>query len=576
MAHVHRMAVFALHQPTRHVRSVLERVLRHYTAAYTAMLHACARLTIDQLAVMATYTLSSGQMRQSVRALSRHLLDDPAIARTFAGVAAPLENRLRQSLREHVASTLMSYLALQHTAAQQTPGADAAPSFPARLRPLERSAIYRETLNKLSQLGDNPAREQELLNTLQQTRQAEVVSIPFVGVDARYGCGLYYNAQTRRFYARLDVVGATSRLGRPITVRGDYVDVKTGVIYRSVPADVTRSNSTASSQAPSAPLDTAYGSFGRSKKSVFVPLEMGRYHESALRYTPIAYLPQRGVDPSRPAPATPVAARLVRRCEAKRDGGMRYELHVAFRLPVPTPDLTFARPLLAVHRGIRRLSAAVVTDPEATVVRQTALALGAELQALQVARERTRRERQQRGASTTGDRRQARIAKHHIALLANELVALARQVNAQVVMEDLTSFRMPRRLPHPSPAVRSSHRAQRAMLNRRQFAALQQAIDVRLEVLGLPIARTVSAAYIARDCPQCGARQQALMPEQPDAFLCATCAFHGDRDLVAAANIARKFVWLQLRSQQKRTGLPMEEREPWERFAATHPVRWAD
>jgi hypothetical protein len=42
MAEVHRMAVFTLHHPTRHVRAALDRAFRDYTTAYTALLHACA------------------------------------------------------------------------------------------------------------------------------------------------------------------------------------------------------------------------------------------------------------------------------------------------------------------------------------------------------------------------------------------------------------------------------------------------------------------------------------------------------------------------------------------------------
>jgi hypothetical protein len=477
---------------------------------------------------------------------------------------APLEGRLRQSLREHVAGTLMSYLALRQTAMQQADGARFPPRFPSRLRPEETAAAQNEALGELARLADNLSRERQLVAVLQQTRQAEVVSIPFVGVDARYGCGLYFNRQTQRFYARLDVVGSKSRYGRPITARGEYIDTKTGVIYRSAPvapeaapSHPALGESSAASHASSAVLPAAspITSFGHGKKSVFAPLEMGRYHESALRYAPVAFLPQRGVDRSRPAPATPMAAHLVRRRDPKRDGGVR--------------------PLLANHRGIRRLYAAVLTDAEATAVQRMAFRLGAELQAIQVAHEQARRERQRRGAPTRGDRRQGHIAKHHIALLANEIVALARQEHVQIVLEDLAAFGAPggvRALTRATqPAAHA--RAQRAMLTRRQFAALQQALDTRLEVLGLPLARTVNAAYISRDCPQCGARQERVPSERPDWFVCATCAFSDDRDLVA--NVARKFVWLRHRGEQKKAGVAPEARERHWRSVPARPAAGA-
>jgi hypothetical protein len=111
-------------------------------------------------------------------------------------------------------------------------------------------------------------------------------------------------------------------------------------------------------------------------------------------------------------------------------------------------------------------------------------------------------ERQRRSEPTTRDRQQARSAERHITLLANELVALARQKNAQVVVEDLTDEK------------RISHRIQQTTLNRRQVAALQRAIDARLEQLELPVARILSTAYIAWACRQCCARQQTLATKQ--------------------------------------------------------------
>jgi hypothetical protein len=491
-------------------------------------------------------------------------------SRTFASVAVPLEGRLRQSLREHVAGTLMSYLAMQQAAAQQPTGKRFPPRFPSRLRPEDLSSVRDDALAQLNHLADNPRRERALVAALQQTRQVEVVAIPFVGVDARYRYGLYFNRQTRRFYARLDVVGAQSRYGRPITARGEYIDVKTGLIYTSAPPRPS------AVLLDSVTIASTTVSFGRVKKAVLVPLEMGRYHESALRYAPVAFLPHRGVDGSHPEAAIPMAAHLVRRRDAKREGGVRYELHVAFRIPVPEADLTQTRPLLALNRGIRQLYAVVLTDSIATVVERTAVTSGAELRTIQFAHERARRDKQRRGASTRSDRQQGRIAKHHIALLANEIVALARRENAQVVVEDLTAFSAPggmRASIHATRPVARAH-AQRAILNRRQFAALQQAIDARLEVLGLPLARTVNAAFISRDCPQCGARQELVPTDQPGRFVCATCGFSGDRDLVAAANVARRFVWLRLRGEEKQAGIAKESREPWERFAARYPIVW--
>src|SRR5262249_26074932 len=153
---------------------------------------------------------------------------------------------------------------------------------------------------------------------------------------------------------------ATSRRGRPITARGEYIDVKTGVIYTSAATPPALDATLPDAQA------SRYASFGRGVRSILVPLELGRYHESALRYAPVALLPHRGVDASAPTAGVPVSAQLVRRADRRREGGVRYELHVAFRLLAPEVDTTQPRELLALNRGIRHLYAAVVTDPDGT------------------------------------------------------------------------------------------------------------------------------------------------------------------------------------------------------------------
>src|SRR5579872_2228104 len=193
MSETHRTAVFALHAPTRHVTALLERAFRDYTIAYTELLHACAHYSLDALRGMATFAVDekTSRPRMSARTLAHRLYAQPDVARTRAGVEAPLESRLRQSVREHVAQTLLSYLALSDAhAADATRGG--APSYPARLRPREVETTRVGALHALATVADNPQRERELVAQLQQTRQAAAVAIPFVGIAAAYGCGLYY------------------------------------------------------------------------------------------------------------------------------------------------------------------------------------------------------------------------------------------------------------------------------------------------------------------------------------------------------------------------------------------------
>lgn len=427
---IHRTAVLTLHNPTRHARAALDRAFRHYTAAYTECLHACERqYDAPTLLSLASYRWDShsGKPVMNARTLAKRLFSAeaaPVVARTYAAAAAPLEGRLRQSLREHVAQTLLSYAMLyqawsQHGSTRMARGNGEAPGeeeeaaettplraavegsasrFPSRLRQSDLTPTLHTALAQLAQLADNRVREREVIAQLQRTRQAETVAIPFVGVAAAYGCGLYLNRETNRFYARLDIVGSSSHLGHPITARGRYVDLKTGILTVSEGSEDQRALPEAAT-------------FGRGCKSILVPLEMGRWHEEAQRWSvlpgapdvamlPVAYLPQRGDDPRQPEAATPVSAQLVRHADHRRAGGYRYELHVAFSMPAPKPEIVLPphmRPLLAINRGIRHLYAAVVATPDASCALDVQVTSGKELLALQQAHEHARQARQQRG-----------------------------------------------------------------------------------------------------------------------------------------------------------------------------------
>ena len=569
---VHRTAVFTIHEPTRHVRAALDAVFRQYTAAYTECLHACERhYDVETLLRLATLSQDerTGQPRLSARTLSKRLFSAevaPQVARVFSASAAPLESFLRQSLREHVAQTLLSYALLHQAWLEQqsqqsqqmqmqrdaeqgsTPttsssAADAAPSqtqdtdtdtdpvespaaetsegvatgrfnvageaaawntlgflrneprFPSRLRALDLSAMMRETLLTLATLADNLPRERELVPQLRRTRQPSAVSIPLVGLAAGYGGALYFNPDTRRFYARLDIVGSHSHLARPITARGRYIEVKSGATYVAWQPKEARTNASVNASAdaitdtdgaggetktprPANREDSANASanaaesasligaaahvdegdaeaeaagassggrvlsFGRARKSVLVPLEMGRWHEwtqwwSQVSGLPVAYLPQRGGDPLAPIAATPVAARLVRHADTARVGVYRYELHVSFCMPVPdkppapsapsaphaphagvataavpdptsaiaegavtasatassattptTPATSAARPLLAICRGATHFYVAVVTTPDGRQALATQVASSPPLVELQRAHAR--------------------------------------------------------------------------------------------------------------------------------------------------------------------------------------------
>ena len=201
---------------------------------------------------------------------------DPAIARTLAGVCAPLESRLRQSVKEHVAQTLMSYVALSDARDMDARQGNKS-HLPSRFRAHEVDQLRRRALARIVGLADDRRSEARVVADLLRTRQPEVVAIPFVGLNPRYGCGVYLHRESNTFYARLDIVANSSRHRRPLRTRGQFVDVKSGEVYAAQP----------DRGAP--PLRDGVKSFGRATKSLLIPLEMGRWHESGLRN--VTFLP---------------------------------------------------------------------------------------------------------------------------------------------------------------------------------------------------------------------------------------------------------------------------------------------
>jgi hypothetical protein len=301
-----------------------------------------------------------------------------------------------------------------------------------------------------------------------------------------------------------------------------------------------------------------------------------------------------------------VSAKLVRKVIG---GQVMYSLNVSFAVPLGVaaqeraelsyPDRTrldAQRPLLAINRGLYHLFSAVVTSNDGRETLAELAADGQELLRVQQAIERARRIHQEHGVSQMPgrDRRARRVATQQVAIAANQIAEVAARFGAQVIIEDLQTFVRGRRAahqqpyrpqqPHPESAANSasignaadvtgmsSRRAHalHAMLNRRQFEALRQAIDSRLDLLGLPRCHVVSAAYISQTCLQCGARdaRNAHNPTDLRTFTCVNCGYHADIDQVAAHNVARKLIWLRLRSAEKAAGVTESERTPWEVFA---------
>lgn len=619
-AEIHRTAMFTLPTPTRHARAALERAFREYTHAYETLLEVAwrrygatddipaGRVTgLEALRGAATYALDerTSAPRLNARTLTKRIFTGEQLPPQAVEALTRLPSRLRQSAREHAGQTLLSYVALTDAwlalePAQRALQRGGAPRFPHRRRAGEAEAQRQETLDALATLADDRRHERALVTTLLTTKEPLPPAIPFVGISDDYGCGLYYQAETDTFYARLDILTPTSRYTRPLAMRGVYTSLKTGERWASA-AEIARRQEAGESV-------EGLRSFGRRSGIVWLPIKLDEpsgqqtisYHQRPLRFTRAAYLPQPAANATAgaqagaaPALAEPVSAKLVRRQTSGGQAGTKvwYQLHVAFALPKEALDAAAMpdglrpeqRPILGINRGLLNLYAAVLLTADGREETATFAASGAELLARQAALEKARVRRQQQGKerrhNSARDRRQSRIASHEINVCANQIVEVARRARAQVVLEDLSGFASGAAMRDTRvPAPRARAAALRTFLGRRQFEALHTAIDQRLALVGLPPARVISAAYISQTCTRCGARETRSYAERqaaaqqsgetfdPRTFICPRCGNRRDVDTLAAVNVGRKFVWLRQRRDEKAAGVAEDTRTGWDEW----------
>lgn len=525
--HVHRTAVFALHNPPKYVCSILDNAFTNYTEAYTIILNRFSHFTAEEIRAMATYAVDDNNVpRLSDKQLIKNLFG--AKHPDIQQVLEKIESGMRESLYKDVAGTLLSYQELFFTQKNQ-------PSFPSRLEFQDVEPQRLVALHSLSTLADDIDEERELTALLQQSSQKTFVPISFCRIEAERNCGLFYNPETRTFYARLFVITSKSKQERMITCAGKYIDIVSGEIYV---------------RAEDAKGKKELQSFGTGKRSVLVPLEMGGFHEEALRFTQTAYLGQRYGDI---ASAKPVSARLVKKEES-------YQLHVSFRFPKPERIKT--ETLFGVDRGINCLAAGFIVSKDGKEIIEEFIASGKELRDLQIARENILKKKQERGKTTKGERKRGRIADQHIHICANQIVEVALQHKAQIVMEDLSNFATRKKREKFQRRSNFNH-----LLGRRQYQKLQDLVNMKLELVGLPPVRTVSASFTSQTCTNCGhISNENRSKEDRTIFCCEKCKYEGHADSLAGINIARKIHWLALRSQEKKKEIPEKERTPWGTF----------
>jgi putative transposase len=119
--------------------------------------------------------------------------------------------------------------------------------------------------------------------------------------------------------------------------------------------------------------------------------------------------------------------------------------------------------------------------------------------------------------------RESRIVKDLNHKISRKIVDMAKEQDAALVFEDLNGIRK----------TRKQHRSFKYALHSWSFYQLQQFVEYKAKLLGVPVLY-VDPAYTSQDCSRCGTRGQRNGKE----FKCPVCGHVDHADVNAAFNIA--------------------------------------
>jgi putative transposase len=228
-----------------------------------------------------------------------------------------------------------------------------------------------------------------------------------------------------------------------------------------------------------------------------------------------------------------LSGRTVLRSSVIRREGERWFMHAQFEFAPATAAVSNA--VLGVDRGIAN-PIALATVNAAGAVRSSPPPAGQEIgKIIHRANERRKREQRRRGLTS---HRHAAAVDHQLHLLANRIVATAKQNRATVVMEKLDGLKQTIVAKRPKGARKSGWRKG---LKRAQLGKLETILEYKLQLAGLPKLRTVVPGGTSTTCPACGTRDPKSREAQGK-FCCTACGFTAHADTVGAVNIARRGV----------------------------------
>lgn len=353
-------------------------------------------------------------------------------------------------------------------------------------------------LEELRTIGSNLKREGELRDEI-----ARLAKSPRLRPVSYYGntIGFYlflWDEAADRYFIWLNLRPEHSRYAKPVSVR-NLVDMRTGEM-------------------------TSF----TSKTGALFPLEMGQsFHDAAFI--------KKG---------KPQSVKIVHKTERNGEPCDEFEVHVTFELM--TPEREPVR-WIGIDRGVYNLAAYAVTDDDGNLVEAGRIS-GRELRHVQRQEERRIAHKQKRGKMVRGFTKRRAWADEAVHVAANEIVQLAAECNARVVIEDLSNLGAVRRRVRVKGTRRGGFNK---LLNRVQYEKLKNVLLYKLGEYGLPPPLAVRPASTSQTCPACGHAHKDNRKKVPngdgfemDKFECIACGHADDADENAARIIAIKGTWL--------------------------------
>lgn len=210
--------------------------------------------------------------------------------------------------------------------------------------------------------------------------------------------------------------------------------------------------------------------------------------------------------------------------------GDRWFMHA--QLEMKTPEIE-TKSFIGIDRGLVNTLAVAAVRSDGSVVRAPEVS-GSDISEIIRAADKKAASARRRGARSLPRYRNA--ADHILHRLANSVVALAKEHRATVVMENLSGLKSTITAKRKKGARKNPWQR---VLKRAQFGKLEQMIEYKCGVAGLPKPIYVPAGGTSMTCSCCG-HQHKDNRQSRDLFVCTECGFIADADINAAVQIARR------------------------------------